>query len=97
MFDLMEAHFGDGEADLSRPITEYLNEDPQLAGAFFEAYRKRVSLRPGFAKRFPIYMLLDRAILRAFFQQQGWRWWPEEWTFRDWGQYIRPPVIFEQL
>ncbi len=98
VFDLMEAHFGDGEADLSRPIAEYLNEDPQLAGTFFAAYRKHKLLRPGFSQRFPIYMLLDRAILWEFFQRQGWRWWPEQWTFRDWAsQYISPPIIFDQL
>lgn len=52
----------------------------------------------GFARRFPIYMLLDRVILWEFFQHQRWRWWPEEWTFRDWAsRYISPPVIFDQL
>jgi len=98
VFDLMSAHFGDGEADLSRQIAEYLNEDPLLAGEFFKAYRQHKSLRPGFAKRFPVYMLLDRAILWQFFQRHGLRWWPEEWTFRDWAsQYTSPPVIFDQL
>ncbi|GAC1355363.1 MAG: hypothetical protein NVS4B11_23910 [Ktedonobacteraceae bacterium] len=98
VFDLMEAHFSDGEADHSRPIAEYLNEDPQLAGDFFAAYRKHKLLRPHFARRFPIYMLLDRAILWEFFQRQGWRWWPEQWTFRDWAsQYISPHIIFDQL
>lgn len=98
VFDLTQAHFGDGEADLSRPIGEYLNEDPQLAGEFFATYRKHKTLRPNFARRFPIYMLLDRAILWEFFQRQGWRWWPEQWTFRDWAsQYISPHIIFDQL
>ncbi|HEX4203941.1 MAG TPA: phosphotransferase [Ktedonobacteraceae bacterium] len=98
VFDLMEAHFGDGEADLSRPIGEYLNEDSQLASEFFAAYRKHKALRPEFARRFPIYMLLDRVILWAFFQRQGWCWWDEHWTFRDWAsQYISPNVIFDQL
>lgn len=98
VFDLMEAHFGDGEADLSRQIAGYLDEDPQLAGAFFAAYRAHTLLRPNFIKRFPVYMLLDRAILWAFFQSRGWRWWPEEWTFRDWAsRYISPPIIFDQL
>ncbi|HEY4385352.1 MAG TPA: aminoglycoside phosphotransferase family protein [Ktedonobacteraceae bacterium] len=98
VFDLMEAHFGDGEADLSRPIAVYLNEDPQLAGEFFAAYLKHKSLRPGFTRRFPVYMLLDRVILWEFFQRHSWRLCPEEWTFRDWaGQYIAPPVIFDQL
>ncbi len=98
VFDFMEGHFGDGEADLSRQIAEYLDEDPQLAEEFFAAYLKHKLLRPGFAKRFPIYMLLDRAILWDFFQRHGWRWWPEHWTFRNWAsQYISPPIIFDQL
>ncbi len=98
VFDLMGAIFGDSEADLSRPIAEYLNEDPQLAGEFFAAYRKHKALRPSFAKRFPIYMLLDRAILWEFFQRHGWCWWPEQWTFRDWAsQYLSPLVVFDQL
>lgn len=98
VFDLMEGHFGDGEADLSRQIGEYLNEDSQLAGEFFAAYRKHKPLRPGFAQRFPVYMLLDRVILWEFFQHQGWRWWPEHWTFRDWAsQYTFPDIIFGQL
>lgn len=98
VFDLMEAHFGDGEADLSRVIAEYLDEDPQLARAFFDAYRQYKPLRPGFAQRFPIYMLLDRAILWDFFQFNGWCWWDENWTFRDWAsQYISPDVILNAL
>jgi aminoglycoside phosphotransferase (APT) family kinase protein len=98
VFDLMQCHFGDGEADLSRQIDEYLNEEPSLAAAFFAAYRRSRPLRPGFAARFPIYMLLDRAVLWAFFQGNGWRWWPESWTFRDWaGQYISPAAVFDQL
>lgn len=98
VFDLMGAHFGDGEADLSRPIAAYLKEEPELASAFFDGYRKHISLRPGFARRFPIYMLLDRAILWEFFQSHGWRWWPEQWTFRDWASpYISPHIILDQL
>ncbi len=94
VFDLMEAHFGDGEADLSRPIGEYLVEDPQLAREFFKAYQSQKSFRPGIAKRFPIYMLLDRAILWEFFQRHGLRWWDERWTFRDWaGQYTSSDII----
>ncbi len=97
VFDLMQCHFGDGEVDLARQIGEYLNEEPSLAAAFFAAYRRLKPLRPGFAGRFPIYMLLDRAILWAFFQSNGLRWWPEQWTFRDWAsQYISPTAIFDQ-
>jgi hypothetical protein len=47
------------------------------------------SQRPRFAERFPVYMLLDRSILWEFFQRTAQRWWPENWTFRDWaGQYL---------
>lgn len=98
VFDLMGAHFGDGEADLSRPIAEYLNKDPQLAYELFDAYRKKKPLRPGFAKRFPIYMLLDRAILWEFFQWHNMRWWDERWTFRNWAsQYISPAIILDTV
>ncbi len=77
LFDLMEAYFGDGEADLSRPIAEYFNEDPQLSRAFFFGYCSQKALRPGFAQRFPVYMLLDRALLWEFFQRNNMRWWDE--------------------
>lgn len=94
VFDLMGAHFGDGEADLARPIGEYLNEDAQLARTFLDAYRAIKPLRPGFINRFPVFMLLDRAILWEFFQRHNLRWWPASWTFRDWaGKYMTPDVI----
>lgn len=95
VFDLMSAHFGDGEADLSRPIADYLDKDPHLAGELFNAYQRQRPLRSGFAKRFSIYMLLDRALLWDYFQRHGLRWWDEHWTFRDWAShYISPGIIF---
>lgn len=90
----MEAYFGDGEADLSRPIAEYFNESPELSRAFFDGYRSQKALRPGFAKRFPVYMPLDRALLWEFFQRNNMRWWDEGWTFRDWAsQYTSPDIV----
>lgn len=95
LFDLMEAYFGDGEVDLSRPIAEYFIVDPQLSRAFFSGYRSRKALRPGFAKRFPVYMLLDRALLWEFFLRNNMRWWDKRWTFRDWAdRYVSPDIIF---
>ncbi len=94
LFDLMEAYFGDGEVDLSRPIAEYYNVDPRLSRAFFSGYRSKKALRPGFAKRFPVYMLLDRALLWEFFQRNNMRWWDEHWTFRDWAsRYTSPDIV----
>jgi len=83
VFDLMTAYFGDGEADLARQFAEYLYEDITLAHEFLNAYQYRKALRPGFKQRFPIYMLLDRSILWAFFQSHQMCFWDEAWTFRD--------------
>lgn len=80
---------------LAGPIADYFDKDPQLAGELFNAYQRQRPLRSGFAKRFPIYMLLDRALLWDYFQRHGLRWWDEHWTFRDWAsQYILPGIIF---
>lgn len=93
VFDLMTAHFGDGEADLSRPIAWYLERDPHLAQEFLDAYRGLKPFRPGFVKRFPVYMLLDRAILWSYCQHNGLHWWDASWTFRDWAsQYTSPGI-----
>jgi hypothetical protein len=89
LFDLMEGHFGDGEADLSRLAATYIDNDPQLAQEFISAYVSQRPPRPGFAERFPLYMLLDRLIIWSFCQQNGLVFWNEQWTFRDWaGQYV---------
>ena len=54
-----------------------------------QAYAERKSLRPGFAKRFPVYMLLDRLIIWEYFQRNGNVPWNKQWTFRDWAsRYI---------
>lgn len=84
VFDFMQAHFGDGEADLSRQTAMYLDEDLQLAREFVQTYINKRPPRPGLAERFPLYMLADRTILWEFFQKTGQRWWNEQWTFRDW-------------
>lgn len=89
VFDLMTAHFGDGEADLARQFGEYIYEDITLAREFLNAYQQKKTLRPGFKQRFPIYILLDRSILWEFFQSHQMCFWDESWTFRDWaGWYL---------
>ncbi len=84
LFDLMEGHFGAGEADLSRLTATYIDNDPQLAREFISAYMSQRPPRPGFAERFPLYMLLDRLIIWSFIQRSGLIPWNERWTFRDW-------------
>lgn len=83
VFDLMEPYFGDGEADLSRSVAIYAGQDLALARAFVQAYVSGRPLRPGFAERFPIYMLLDRMIIWQFAQRHG-VWWDERLTLREW-------------
>ena len=71
VFDLMEAAFGDGEMDLSRQTAAYLDEDGDLARAFLRTYLGLRPPRPGFADRFPVYMLRDRLIIWEYIQRPG--------------------------
>ena len=80
----MEAHFGDGEADLSHTVAMYLEENPLLAQEFVQAYIGRKPPRPGFAERFPVYMLHDRLVIWEYFQRNGHMPWDENLTLRDW-------------
>lgn len=89
LFDLMEACFGDGDADLPRMVCSYLDTDPELAGLFLSEYLARRPPRPGFADRFTAHLLADRALLWFFLQHEGLRFWPAEWTFQHWaGRYL---------
>ncbi len=86
VFDLMDAYFGDGEASLSRQYAIYLDEDRDmlLAREFLHGYLIRKTPRAGFTKRFPIYMLLDRAIIWAFVHRHDPGAFDKQQTFRDW-------------
>jgi len=84
IFDYMEAYFGDGEIDLCRQVAIYADENMDLAQAFVSAYMQQMQeynrpSRPGFAKRFPVYMLLDRLIIWRFGQRHG-VWWDPRLT-----------------
>jgi hygromycin-B 7''-O-kinase len=91
VFDFMQVYFADGEADLSRATAMYLEEEPALARVFVQAYLGAQPARPGFARRYPLYMLDDRLILWVYFHRHGMRYWPAGWTLRDWaGQFTDP-------
>ena len=68
VFDLMTAHFGDGEADLSRQVGAYLRENPVLADDFVQAYLQHKAVQPGFVERQQLYMLYDSLIIWSFWQ-----------------------------
>lgn len=57
LFDLMTAHFGDGQADLSLPVTTYLREDERLADLFVAEYLRLKPMPPSFVAQQQLYML----------------------------------------
>jgi hygromycin-B 7''-O-kinase len=85
VFDLMTAHFGDGEADLARQVGTYLRENPALADVFVAAYLRNKTIQPGFAERQQLYMLYDSIIIWSFWQRQAGGL-PEDktLTFKQW-------------
>jgi hygromycin-B 7''-O-kinase len=90
LFDLMEYYFGDGEADLMRMIAIYLDKDPQngaqLAQAFGTAYLAARPAREGFAERYKLYMLRDRAIAWEYGTRPENNWFPNSRSFRDYAE-----------
>ncbi len=87
VFDLMEAAFGDGEMDLSRQTAAYLDEDGELARAFLRTYLGLRPPRPGFADRFPVYMLRDRLIIWEYIQRPvGEPRRDQRPTLREWAE-----------
>jgi hygromycin-B 7''-O-kinase len=86
LFDLMTAHFGDGECDLSRPIAGYLDEDPALAREFIQKYRAMSPPRAGFPERFRIYMLLERLTIWDYVQRHETQAARKMGSFRDWAE-----------
>jgi aminoglycoside phosphotransferase (APT) family kinase protein len=92
VFDYMNAHFGDGELDLVRLVAVYLEQDPELAHDFVQAYVHHRPPRPGFVERFRFYMLFDRLICWQFGQRHG-VWWEPGLTLREWVEpYIETGV-----
>ena len=84
VFDLMGGCFGDGEADLSRQTCVYMDEEPDLAHEFIQAYLAKKPPRAGFSERFPIYMLHERLIIWEYVQRTHPAWWDDTLTFRQW-------------
>ena len=80
----MENYFGDGESDLNRVFVAYAEENEELAHTFLNSYLSNTKVRPGFEKRWPIYMILDRIVVWEWAQRNGKCWWKQEYTFREW-------------
>ncbi len=69
VFDLMEAHFGDGESDLVRQVGHYLRTAPTYAGEFIQEYLRLRPVSNGFVERQQLYMLYDSLIIWSYFQR----------------------------
>lgn len=88
IFDLMEAYFGDGEVDLSRQCALYVDEEQTaLAETFLQGYLSRKTPRSGFAQRFRVYMLLDRAQVWSYYWQHVPSWRETHPSFRVWTEH----------
>jgi hygromycin-B 7''-O-kinase len=69
VFDLMEAHFGDGECDLARQVGHYLRADVPYVDEYIQEYLRRRPVMPGFVERQKLYMLYDSLIIWSYFQR----------------------------
>ncbi len=99
LFDLMEYYFGDGEADLVRLVAIYLDKEPQagaqLAQAFGTAYLAARPPREGFAARYSLYMLRDRAIVWEYGTRPEHNWFPTSPSFRAYAEpYMATTRLF---
>lgn len=61
-----------------------------MAQVLLQSYLNQTSPRPGFMQRFPVYMLLDRAIIWEFIHRHEPHWWDGKHTLRDWAS----PYLF---
>jgi fructosamine-3-kinase len=89
----MDAYLGDGEQMLVRSVAMYAEQDVDLAREFVRAYVRCRPLRPGFAERFPIYMLFDRTLLWQFGQRHG-VWWEPSLTLKAWASPYTSLLVF---
>jgi aminoglycoside phosphotransferase (APT) family kinase protein len=93
IFDLMTAHFGDGQADLSLQVTTYLDGNGPLADAFVNEYLRLEPMLPGFVEHQQLYMLdLTLSFWRHWQRNEGGIPGSEKsLTFEEWA---RPSVEY---
>ena len=93
IFDLMTAHFGDGQADLSLQVTVYLKENEPLADAFVGEYLRLKPMRPDFVEHQQLYMFDLKLSFWQYWQrhQNGIPGEEESLSFEQWA---RPSVEY---
>jgi hygromycin-B 7''-O-kinase len=85
VFDLMEAYFGYGEADLARTYARFVESNRKdLAEAFIHKYAEAVGTDINAVKyRLPAFLLIDRAIVWEWVQRPSNNL-SEPYNFTDW-------------
>ena len=86
VFDLMGLFFGDGEVALSRQAASYAERDASLASEYVWSYLRQRPPRPGFAQRFPLYMLADRLEVWEWAHRTDRVWWDRSLSLQAWAQ-----------
>ena len=95
LFDLHEAHFGDGALDIVRTFSSYLDTEPHLAPVFLDAWRKRMPPDPTLSARMPLYVVNDRIKFWSFFAKPEGRPAWAKGKFRDWAQRYLDALLAE--
>jgi aminoglycoside phosphotransferase (APT) family kinase protein len=93
LFDLMTAHFGDGESDLSLQVTAYLKENELLADAFVSEYLRLKPVSPSFVDQQQLYMLDLKMSFWHYWQRQQ-NGIPGESESLSFEQWARPSVDY---
>jgi hypothetical protein len=92
LFDLADAHLGDGEYDLARAYCEYIAR-PELAATYLRTYLKLRPPRAGFERRFRHYVLHDRLIIWEY-AQRNQVWVRPGQALRSWAEtYLSIPAL----
>ncbi len=86
VFDLGDAHIGDGEYDLARLACAYGRRDPAELRAFCDAYTSARPPRSGFAERMALYILTDRLIIWEYGQRNHVWFTDPTQTLRAWAE-----------
>ena len=87
LIDWMTAEAGHPECDLSRPLATFQHFGLPGRGEFLAAYREGQPEQPGFAQRFPVFMLWERLLIWSYWQAHngfeqglGMRTWIEPYV-----------------
>lgn len=96
LFDLMECRFGDGESDLVRQATVYIDhcgeQGPGLVRTFGRGYREVRPFRARFPERMMLYLLRDRLIYWEYGHGPGRDWFAPDLRLRKYVEGYLPCI-----